>query len=104
MLYKDADDFVVIYDDCETWDSVVLIRFTNNTAKVMYGDDKEGKTEMNRMLNECKTDRSWRRVGSDRRDHLLYAKLLDIIDEKLKGEEDSRGKKIVCELERYKEI
>lgn len=38
MLYKDTDDFIVIYDCCETCDNVVLIHFTNNTAKVMYGD------------------------------------------------------------------
>lgn len=104
IYYKDANEFLLVYDDCDSWDNVVMVHFLNDTHKTLVGKEVEIRGEISKLLTECKTDNAWRRVGAHSNEHHLYAQLYNVITDTLKDESGSDIITIRAELERLKEI
>ena len=104
IYYKEINDFLLVYDDCTTWDNVVMVHFLNDTHKTMMGKEVETRSVMSKLLTECKTDNAWRRVGAHSNEHHLYTHLYNVITDTLKDEKENDIKTIRAELERIMEI
>lgn len=104
IYYKEINDFLLVYDDCTTWDNVVMVHFLNDTHKTMMGKEVETRSDMSKLLTECKTNDVWRRVGAHSNDHHTYAQLSNVIIDTLKNEMEINSKTILAELKRLMEI
>lgn len=104
IYYKEINDFLLVYDDCTTWDNVVMVHFLNDTHKTMMGKEVEKRSDMSKLLTECKTNHVWRRVGAHSNDHHIYVQLSNVIIDTLKNGKEINIKTILAEFQRLIEI